>query len=169
MKLSDTTINEVLKFYRDQGFPDMYIQRSYVSDLIIPPDDLRVIVEEEDYSGEKTVSIFLGRYEDGDPTWRLPRVDYVHFLTENRHHIIPANLLQDFIETNNLHVTHKFKTRGDNIVVKIPISWIVYGLQPDIQTFTRPAPGDEDQTIKGFLPLCLECGSESSVDHACIN
>jgi hypothetical protein len=169
MKLSDTTINEVLGFYQDQGFPDIYIHRSYVSDLITPPDDLKIIVEEEDYSGEKTVTIFLGKQEDGDPNWRLPRIDYVHLITESRHHIISAELLQSFIEMNDLHITNKVKARGANIVVRIPISWIVYGLQPDIQTFTRPVAADEDQTIKGFRPLCSECGSESSVEHTHIN
>jgi len=163
MKLSDTTINEVLTFYQNQGFPDIYVRRSYVSDLIIPPNDLGVIVEEENWT-DKTVSIFLGKQEDGDPIWRLPRVDYVHIITENRHHIISAELLQNFIETNDLHITNKVKSKSGSIVVRIPVSWVVYGL-PDVQTFTRPAPGDEDQTIRGFEPLCAGCGSESSVDH----
>jgi len=129
-----------------------------------PPNDIRVIIEEQDWT-DQTVSIFLGKQEDGDPMWHLPRIDYVHILTENRHHIIAAELLQNFIEANNLYITNKVKSKSGNIIVKIPISWIVYGMQPDIQTFNRPAPGDEDQTIRGFLPLCIECGSESSAEH----
>lgn len=166
MKLSTTIIEQICGFYKQQGFPDAYVYRTYVSDLIIPPDDTKIIVEEVDYSGEKTVSIYLGKQEDGDPAWRLPKIDYVHLATEDRHHIIAADLLQSFIEINDLHITNKVKARGASIVVRIPISWIVYGLQPDIQTFTRPGPADEIQTIQGLKPLCFECGSESSVDHA---
>lgn len=167
MKPHEIKIEEELRFYQAQGFPDTYIYQAYISDLIIPPDNTSILVEEEDYLPEKTISIFLGKQEeDGDPSWRLRKVDYIHIISENRRHIVSADLLQDFIETNNLHVTNRIKTRGASIVVRIPISWIVYGLQPDIQTFTRPGLADEIQTIQGFKPLCFECGSESSVDHA---
>ena len=160
MKNNQVYLEEVCDFLKHFGYPDAQPVDSYSADIEVPSQGINIQVFDGGWDDKEEAVLFLGsEYPEGFD-WRLLKADYALFVTPYRYHLVDTASLLEFILNNEFHKKNKVKTRkrSESIVVRVRMPWIVYGLQPDIKTFSRPDYSDEEKLYKEFEELCPDCG-----------